>query len=232
MQAKVFRKQSKWRKLGLVLVVLMFLVVSLSQRAVAAKCSRRWDCGDKECCHAGECLSKRDPRCKGGTPTFPPTISASLICSLWGNAGWCTGVETLDLNATEPQGNTVLISGDISGNPFACPSGAGSASCSVPLPEGSGVANFTATSTTGKSASGSTSYYLDTVQPQINGTLTGTAGSNGWYISPVDVSASASDPSPGSGIATFNYNLNGGGWSNFSGTLNLTDGVHSLSLQA
>ncbi|MDK1081479.1 MAG: hypothetical protein QGD88_08370, partial [Anaerolineae bacterium] len=188
----------------------------------------------------GGCCKKYETRCKkncGGPPppppVLPPTISGSLACDSWGAGGWCIGNESLYLSATEPQGNNVLISGDIDGTPFSCPTGAGTASCSVALPEGAGTANYTATSSTGQSASGSIAYYHDSTPPLINGTYAGTSGSNPWYVSVVELSASASDPTPvsphsgTSGMATFDYNLNTGGWGSFGGTLSLSDGVHS-----
>ncbi len=180
----------------------------------------------KEHCY---CNEWDDTGCTAGEA---PTIEAELTCNQWGQAGWCTGAYTLDLSATEPQGNDLLISGDVGGVPFACPTGTGAASCSIPLPEGAGNANFTATSTTGLTASGTATYKHDSTLPQINGWLNGTSGSSGWFVSSVDVNASASDPLHGSGLAAFDYNLDGGGWQSFPGTLSLTDGVHNLSLRA
>jgi hypothetical protein len=165
-------------------------------------------------------------------PVQPPSISSNLNCSAWGNNNWCVGSLSLDLTATEPQGSDVLISGDVNGTAFACPTETGSATCSVPLPEGTGVVNFTATSATGLTDSGSVSFYHDITQPLITGAVSGTEGNNGWYISSVGINASVSDPQPGSGIAVFQYSLNGGDWENFGDSLTLVDGVHSLSLRA
>ena len=168
----------------------------------------------------------------GCTPTDPPSIDAELNCSLWGNGSWCAGSYTLDLSAAEPQGLEVMISGDVNGTAFACPASLATSTCSVPLPEGSGSASFTATSASGLTTSDSSSYQHDSVQPQIDGWLNGTNGNNDWFISSVDINASASDPAPASGIATFEYNLDNGGWESFPGSLSLSDGVHSLSLRA
>ena len=66
----------------------------------------------------------------------------------------------------------------------------------------------------------------------MSGTLSGITGANGWYLSPVEVGVSASDPVPGSGLGAFEYNLNGGGWGNYTGPFGLSDGVHSLGLRA
>lgn len=184
----------------------------------------------------GCCLSEItvcDPKCEPPPPpNQPPTITGTLSCGQWGENGWCVNNATLILVATEPQGKQVLISGAVAGTSFACPAGNGSASCSLPLPEGANTVNYLATSSTGLTASGSKAYKYDATQPQISGTVNGITGSNGWYISPVEVGASASDPLPGSGLAAFEYNLNGGGWGNYTGPLSLSDGVHSLSLRA
>ncbi|NOY98658.1 MAG: hypothetical protein GXP40_05575 [Chloroflexi bacterium] len=120
------------RELLLALIPVLFLALSLSGRAAATECWERWDCADNECCHGGVCLPKSDPRCGvDDTPTpAPPTISGTLACSQWGTGGWCVGSETLDLTASDPQGQDLMISGDVDGAPFACPPGAGSVSCS------------------------------------------------------------------------------------------------------
>ena len=78
-----------------------------------------------------------------------PTISATLTCSAWGSNGWCIGDESLDLVATEPDGENVLISGDLNGEPFSCGPEAGSVNCSIPLHEGTGTVNYLATSAQG-----------------------------------------------------------------------------------
>jgi sirohydrochlorin ferrochelatase len=174
-----------------------------------------------------------DPNCDPPPPPdLPPTISSTLSCTTWGLNGWCTGSLTLQLTATEPQGKQLQISGDVAGTPFACPAGMGSVNCSVPLPQGTGTANYLATSITGLTASGSATYKHDSTLPQINGSLSGASGDNGWFISQVNVNASASDTLPGSGFSALVYNLNAGGWKSFTGPLNLSDGVHSLSLRA
>jgi len=161
-----------------------------------------------------------------------PVIEATLQCTQGGSNNWCIGGLSLNLTATESQGRDVLISGDVDGIVFACPTGAGTASCSVPLPEGTGTVNYTATSSIGRSASGSTTYRRDSLQPQIDGWLDGTPGNSPWFVSSVDVNASASDLAPGSGLAAFEYSLDGGNWENFPGLLSISDGVHSLSLRA
>ena len=139
----------------------------------------------------------------GCTPADPPSIDAELTCDLWGDNSWCAGSLILDLTAVEPQGQDVMISGEVDGTTFACLASPATSTCSVPLPEGSGSASFTATSASGLTASGSSPYQHDSVQPQIDGWLNGTNGNNGWFVSSIDINASASDPAPASGMATF-----------------------------
>ncbi|MFC1804286.1 filamentous hemagglutinin N-terminal domain-containing protein [Candidatus Omnitrophota bacterium] len=63
-------------------------------------------------------------------------------------------------------------------------------------------------------------FYIDTTSPQIIITLDPASpnGLNGWYITVVDSSATASDPTPGSGInaGTFQYSYDGGVWTAYT----------------
>jgi hypothetical protein len=74
---------------------------------------------------------------------------------------------------------------------------------------------------------------VDMQNPALSAALSGTMGSNNWYTA-AQLNASASDPSPGSGLSSFEYNLDGAGWKAFpaSGTLELTDGEHTVNLRA
>lgn len=90
-----------------------------------------------DCPHPGPgggcCLgyqTKCDQQCADEENNQPPRFTVSeLSCLQNGQAGWCIGALTLELSAADPQGQTILISGDVDGTPFACANGAGS--CSV-----------------------------------------------------------------------------------------------------
>ncbi|MCJ7434447.1 MAG: Ig-like domain-containing protein, partial [Anaerolineales bacterium] len=157
----------------------------------------------------------------------PPTISASLVCSQWGQSNWCVGNETLSLTASDPQGATLQISINIAGDDTTCPNGT---SCSIPLPNGSGTINYLVQSMTTLTASGSTSWKRDTISPQINGSLSGTKGSNDWYVSNPVISASATDSI--SGLAVLDYSLDNAGYIVYSGPITLPDGAHTMTLRA
>ena len=76
---------------------------------------------------------------------------------------------------------------------------------------------------------GSASGKVDTQPPVINGTLSGTSGDNGWYLSDVTVSASASDGM--SGLQSFEINMDGGGYQPYAETT-LGEGTHTIDLRA
>ncbi|NWF63033.1 MAG: Ig-like domain repeat protein [Chloroflexi bacterium] len=165
----------------------------------------------------------------GGRPVYqPPTISHVLNCSNSGSNGWCIGALSLDLTASDPQGQSIVISGTVNGVAFACPSG--QTTCSIPLPEAAGTATYKVDSATGLSVSGSTSYQLDVTTPQISGDINGSAGTNGWYTSQTTVTASASDAL--SGVYSLEVSVNGSSWSMVNGPLSFTDGMHTIQFRA
>jgi hypothetical protein len=138
------------------------------------------------------------------TPTpLPPQITGVVVCDLWGDAGWCRGNETLKLTASDPQGFDVTITGDLNGEPFTCGS-----SCDLPLPEGLGIANHTVTSTSGRTASGSSTWQRDDTPPDLEISLPTADGRNGWYVSEVNLSTNATDAI--SGLSILNGSLDGG----------------------
>ena len=159
------------------------------------------------------------------TPTpLPPVIVGQVVCDLWGDAGWCRGNESLELTASDPQGFDVTINGDLNGNPFTCGS-----SCNLTLPEGVGTANYTVTSTSGRTASGSSTWQRDGTPPNLNIVLPPLDGRNGWYVSEVDVSAIATDAV--SGLYSLSGSMDEGTtWVLFP--IHLTDGVNPVVAHA
>lgn len=163
----------------------------------------------------------------GGNTTNPPTISGTVTCAQTGQNGWCVNNDQLALSASDPQGYTVTITGTLNSTPFSCGS-----SCTLNLPKGTGTANYTATSSTsGMTASGSSTWAYDPDPPSLSSSVTaGTAGSNGWYILPVTITASASDAI--SGLASVQYSVDGGTWQSGSSATVSSDGTHSVAFRA
>ena len=64
---------------------------------------------------------------------------------------------------------------------------------------------------------------LDTTPPQTSINLVGTQGLAGWYKSAVTATLLATDPSPGSGVATTQYSFDGSNWITYTSPLTITN---------
>jgi hypothetical protein len=203
----------------------------------ASECSWPVSCGAVGCSPVGPSVSIED--CSGGeqgcrsvqvTTTYPEAgVSAGIVCSNPGANGWCTGSASLEIASSEPVPgfNILTVEGTRNGSSFAC---SGSA-CSVPLLEGTNEFTFWALSSWGDSSGmGTATGYVDTQPPFVDGTLSGIAGGGGWFVSPVEVSAAASDAT--SGVGSLVYSFDGGGQAAYTGPLTLGDGMHSIVFTA
>jgi hypothetical protein len=159
------------------------------------------------------------------TPTpLPPVVNGQVFCDDWGDAGWCRGGAELELAASDPQGYAVTITGDLEGTPFTCGD-----TCSLALPEGTGTANYTATSSGGRTASGSSTWKRDATQPELRLVVPPVDGEKGWYVSALDISATASDAY--SGVLSIQASMGEGDtWEPLP--LHLDDGVYPVVVQA
>ncbi len=118
----------------------------------------------------------------------------------------------------------MTINGDLNGVPFSCGS-----SCSVPLPEGVGTVNYLVTSTSGRTASGLSTWQRDSILPVLNVVLPSLNGRNGWYASDVDIAANASDTISGlhSVTGSMDEGLN---WTPFP--FHVSDGISHIAARA
>ncbi len=159
------------------------------------------------------------------TPTpLPPQITGVVVCDLWGEAGWCRGNETLELTTSDPQGFDVTIAGDLNGKSFTCGS-----SCNLPLPEGTGTANYIVTSTSGRTATGLSTWQRDETHPDLVVSLPPIDGRNDWYISEVNLSVAATDAI--SGLSSLLTSTDeGASWA--APPMHFTDGSHTVLIHA
>lgn len=160
------------------------------------------------------------------TVNLPPATISNVLqnCNL--NNGWCNTPPQLSLNAIEPLvGYSILaIEGSLNGQIFAC---AGT-TCNVSLNEGDNIFNFWAISSWGDSSEmGTFTSKVDTIPPTPGMNITGSNGTNSWYISQTSVTATGSDST--SGLASVLLSVNSGAWQS-SATLN--EGVHNVVIQA
>jgi hypothetical protein len=167
------------------------------------------------------------------TPTFtptntpvPPSISGSMQCGATGNDNWCLDTADLNLSASDPQGFSLSINGELNSVPFSCP--AGNANCTRNLAEGTGTASFWAISAAGMSNVGTASWKLDSVPPAIAPTLPAINGANGWYLNDILADLGASDIT--SGLASTGISVSGNPTQ--PAPITLSDGVHILDFLA
>ena len=165
------------------------------------------------------------------TATLPEaTITGALQnCNL--QNGWCTAATILQLVGTEPlAGESILfVEGTQNGAVFTC----SGVSCDIPLAEGENTFTYWALSSYGDSSRmGTLTAKVDAASPTINGSIAGTSGANGWFISDVTLSASASDPTPGSGLLSFETSLDEVNWTPYTAPQTFSEGSRTLYLRA
>jgi hypothetical protein len=74
--------------------------------------------------------------------------------------------------------------------------------------------------------------HVDNTPPNTTIALNGTAGDNGWTLSPVDVTLAADDGA-GIGVWRTEYRIDGGSWQVYSGPFTIsTNGVHTIEYRS
>lgn len=153
------------------------------------------------------------------------TISGSLQnCN--SNNGWCNTAPELSLYGTEPLAgyNILALEGSRNGQIFACPG----SNCSMALEEGNNNFSFWAISSWGDSSAMETiTARVDTVPPALGLDINGSSGTNGWFISPVALTATGSDST--SGLAGAQLSIDGGVWET---STTLQEGIYTVDARA
>ena len=150
----------------------------------------------------------------------PPVITPSISGTL-GSNGWY--ISSVNVIASGSDATSGLASPGVT----VWSGGAWQSSALLTL-DGVYPLNFRATDNAGNLAMVTRTVSVDTNPPTINYTVSGTSGSNGWYVSQAVVSATASDF--GSGVGTILISDNGG--SGKSSPITLDDGIHNLTITA
>jgi len=152
--------------------------------------------------------------------TVPPVITPSISATS-GTNGWYVSSGTVSAAVSD------TISG-VSGTTEVS-FDAGSSWKNTPISVSDGVYNmiFRTFDVAGNESGASLSASIDTTKPNLNFVFDGTSGMNGWYVSAVKVSPSASDAL--SGVDYSEVRANGGAWSLLQ---TLSDGVHDLEARS
>ena len=159
----------------------------------------------------------------------PARIRGNVTCGIPGSGGWCRSDADLVLLGSEPlSGYEILaLEWTHNGATFAC----SGAACEVSLVEGGNNFSFWAVSSYGDTSNmGSASGSVDSEDPSLSGSASGTPGDNGSYVSSVTVEASAGDGV--SGLASLDVQIDGGVWSGYGGPVMIGDGSHDVELRA
>lgn len=132
--------------------------------------------------------------------------------------GWRPAGTTATLAATDATSGVSAIEYRIDGGAWL------QYSAPVELPNGEYNLEYRAQDVAGNlSAVSSEALRVDTGVPAVEALVSGTAGAGGWLVDYARVSLVASDS--GSGIASTEYRLNGGGWSAYTAPVSVNDGT-------
>jgi len=165
------------------------------------------------------------------TTTLPnATVSGTLSCATAGANGWCRSGAKLALAANEPVSGYRIQFIESSAGLLCDPADASSVTCNWTPPEGQTNLTYWAHSTFGDtSVQASQAISVDTGNPGISLSVPAPNGQNGWFVSPVTISASASDSV--SGVASTQVKIDGGSWQAGPVTVG-GQGTHSAQAQA
>src|SRR5438309_9921813 len=152
--------------------------------------------------------------------TAPPVASASLLGTAGENTWYVSNV-TVTLDASDATSGVAGIRYRIDGGPWQPYGG--------PFMLGAGrhYLDVFAFDVAGLwSLSSTTKINIDLAGPSTADSVAGIAGENGWYVSDVMVTLSASDS--GSGVASTAYRLDGGAWIRYAGPFSISQGGRHL----
>lgn len=153
-----------------------------------------------------------------------PIVSALITGGMAGSNGWYTSDVTSTGSATDSLSGVALFEYSTNGGSiWTTTTNPKDVLTSV---EGTGLSvMFRATDAAGLTNTASTSFKIDKSAPIVSALITGgTAGDNGWYVSDVTSTGSATDGV--SGVSLFEYSTNGG--STWTTTTNPKDVLTSL----
>src|SRR3989475_11294181 len=138
-----------------------------------------------------------------------PTATTVSLSGTPGAKGWYTSKVTVSLAATDATSGVATSSYRIDGGSWFVYTG--------PFVLGTGshvVDSFSGDVAGLTEGTHSQSIAIDTTPPSTTASVSGTAGANGWYVTTVAVSLSATDS--GSGIDNVYVSVDGGGWDVYS----------------
>ena len=153
----------------------------------------------------------------------PPVANASLSpASPNGANGWYTSPVTVTANSSDATSGIASQGVSLDGSTWT-------PSLTIST-DGTYTVQVQAQDKAGNTASTTKSVKLDTTPPSLSVSSAAPDGSNNWYVSPAVVTATDSDAT--SGMASTQYQVDGGSWQNGSSLSEGTDGTHTIVFRA
>jgi hypothetical protein len=134
------------------------------------------------------------------TVSHPLAVASTVwSCPVPGSNSWCHSPFQVQLNGVDNYSSAgyyiTALEGTLDGVPFFAD---GLDSITIEIGEGTHHLDFWALSSYGDSSYHFIeNYYVDTVNPLINASLSGTPGDNNWFVSNTTLTVTFSDPAPG-----------------------------------
>ena len=152
--------------------------------------------------------------------TVSPALGLDIIATS-GSNGWYVSPATITAIGSDSTSglSSVFLSVD---------NGAGISSTT--LNEGMYRIVVQAEDNAGNIANSTTTISVDTTTPMIDVSVNGTTGSNGWYSSSMQVSATSNDAT--SGVASLESSLDGGVYQAYTSPFSFADGYHTVQFKA
>ena len=152
--------------------------------------------------------------------TVPPTLGLDISASN-GTNGWYVSQTSVTATGSDSTSGLSSVLLSVNNGPWES---------SAILNEGAYNVNVQAEDNAGNISNTSSTISVDTTTPSIDLSLKGTAGKNGWYISNIEIAASAIDAT--SGVGLLEVSSDGGAYANYTTPIVFSDGIHQVQFKA
>ena len=151
----------------------------------------------------------------------PPVISPPVLTGTTGLAGWYTSSVGISVSATDAMSGVASTQYSVDGGAWQ--------TTAPTLLDGVHIVQIRVTDNAGNTSTISGTIKIDSTPPSLDVSVPTVDGLNGWYKSPVTLTASASDAT--SGLADLQYRVDGGSWT-IGTSISVSDGVHTVDFHA